>query len=336
MRHRVVRLPSLSPSARRLAGLASAALLLVLPAVDAGAVPLLSGRVFLVADLIGADERREASLSGPAAVAAGVLADSASASAGVADIGAGSGLARYQAGFGRLKAEGRLSLAAPLVDTPVPFESGATAVARFEDIVTMNAPGLAGTQGTLRVRLDVDGTATGNASGEFMGVGSDVGSSFVLDLQLGADASSGGFQQRFGGCSQGQGAAPADTCVPFGDGFGVWTTAPISFTFGNPTSLAMQLGAGVFSRTVRGGETAGAADLFNTVEWLDMVDVRDASGRLVTGFETTSLSGTNWAARMPIPFDPGPDTAVPAPAALSVLGVFACLLLRRRRAGLRR
>jgi hypothetical protein len=333
MRHRVVRLPSLSHSACRLAGLASAALLLALPAIDAGAVPLLSGRVFLGAALIDADEQRASSLSGAAAVAAGVLADAASASAGVGDLGGGNGRARYQAEFGRLKAEGQLSLTAPLVETRVPFDSGATGIARFEDIVTMNSPGLAGTQGSLRVRVDVDGNVRGDAAGEDRGIGSSVDAGWVLDLQLGNG--DGGFQQRFGGCNQGSGAAPADACVEYGAGFGVWTTAPITFTFGAPTSIAMQLGAGVFSRTVRGGETSGAADLFNTVEWLDMVDVRDATGRRVTGFETTSLSGTNWAARMPIPFDPGPPTAVPAPAALPVLGLFACLLLRRRRPGLR-
>ncbi len=322
------RRPVLLPARRRLPALGCALLLSTLPAVDAGAVPLLSGRVFLVADLIGADERRASSLSGAAAVAAGLLADDASDTAGVTDIGGGSGRARYRAEFGRLKAEGRLSLTAPLVETRVPFDSGATGVAGFEDIVTMNAPGLAGTQGTLRVRLDVDGSAFGNASGEDTGVSSSVGSAFALDLQLGAAA--GGFQQRSGGCTQGQGAAPVDSCVPLGDGFGIWTTAPITFTFGAPTSLALQLAAGVSSRTVRGGETAGAVNLFNTVEWLDMVDVRDASGRLVVGTETTSLSGINWAARMPMPFDPGPSTAVPAPFALSILGVFACLLFGRR------
>ena len=319
-----------------LAQAACAFLMTSLLAAEAGAVPLLFGRVFVASDLISADVVRSMSLSDAAAVAAGRVADEAFIVAGVGDAGDGGGRARYQAEFGRLRAEGQLSVVAPAGGRSVIFDSSATGLARFEDTVIMNAPGMTGLQGSLRVRVDIDGTVRGSASGLIREFGfsfdSGVGAGWLVDLQLGN--MEGGFQQRFGGCRQGIGSPQADGCISYGEAFGVWTSAPITFTFGAPTSLAMQLGAGVSSRTVPGGETAGAADLFNTVEWLDMVDVRDAFGRPVTGFATTSISGTNWAARMPMPFDPGPPSAaVPAPAGLPLLGLLAALLLRRRKAG---
>jgi hypothetical protein len=295
-------------------------------ATAADAAPVLSGRVFLEAELLGTSVRRNSTSAGP------VLADSASGVGGVGDLGDGSGEARYQAEFGRLRAAGRLDTTAPATEAFALYEQGATGIARFEDVITMNAPGLAGTQGSVRVRTDVHGALRGEASGADDGLSSGADAGWVLNLLLGDHPANA--RQRVGGCSLGGGLSPVDACVEYGDGFGVWTTEPVTFTFGVPTSLWMELGAGVFTRTVRGGRSTASSDLFSTVEWLDMVDVRDALGRPVSGFSVSSASGTDWAARMPIPFDPGTPTDVPAPPAIAMLGVVAMALLRRRVRGL--
>lgn len=251
----------------------------------------LRGRVLISSPLLDVAIDRTATGAGP------TLTDSDAASSGTTAVGAGGGTAFYEASFGRLRGLASLDTSAPPTLPPsFDFDSGANGEAGFADVLTLSAPGMAGTQGSLRVLLDVRGSAGANAVGQDAPFVSMADANWLVNLGLGFQA--GSFQQRTGGCRENQGGG---VCSGYGDPFGVWTSEPITFTFGQATSLSLNLFATVFLRTVEGGSASGSTDLASSVDWLGFADVLDASGAPVATYAVTSESGTDWAVPVPEP-----------------------------------
>jgi hypothetical protein len=194
-------------------------------------------------------------------------------------------------------------------------DNGLRATGVFTDMLTIDAPGLAGTSGTLVAQVLFDGFLDADASGESLPFVSFSEAGAGLDFRMGSSS----LMQRTRTCSTTVGNGPA--CL-FGDPFGVQTFGPIAFTFGQPFPLSVSASAATFSRTVSSGSTLADADLRFTVEWRGIQSVSDALGD-VPNFTVTSDSGVDWA--QPVP---EPEAARLAFAALMTL-----LWIRARRRG---
>lgn len=273
----------------------------------------LSGRIFIGSTLL--DVLIIAPDTGPGPI----LSDAITAVPGPSAIGSGGASAFYEASFGRLRARASSAVQAPAtLPFGFDFDSGTNGEAGFADIFTINAPGLAGTTGTLRVRLDISGSVTSSASGEDDQFASISNADWLLNLSLGTQE--GGFQQRYGGC--GMTAGQTADCVLQGSPFGIWTTEEITFTYGTPMELSLALFATTGGRSVEGGSYSASTNLSSTVRWLGLEDVLDANGVPVPAFSVSSDSGTDWA--LPVP--------EPAIVGLIALGLTGLGFARSRRA----
>jgi len=194
----------------------------------------------------------------------------------------------------------------------ISFDSGTSARGSFSDLVTIDAEGLTGTQGSFVPIVDMSGFLDADATGEDLPFTSFVSASVLITLGPGG-------QQRGRTCSTMVGAGPA--CF-FGDPLGVQVFSPIAFTFGTPFLLSLGADTGIFNRTVPGGTSQGEADFLLTVRWLGFEEVLDASQTPVD-FTLSSASGTNWA--IPVP-EPGGRLV-----ALFALTTIATLAQRTRR-----
>jgi len=228
----------------------------------------------------------------------------------------GGGWARYEADFGTLRAAAAADVRLQ-ADLPLDAigETGAAARASWTDHVTFTAPGLAGTRGTVRVRLDLSGglrtEVTGEGHGNDDGNIADTGWSAWLTLGRGV----GNSQQRSASCTArlGTGCVP----LPGSDPLGRWISAPIEITFGWTTELTVQLDAGVYLNTRLTGFTSAVSDLSHTLAWGGIAEVRDAQGAQLADWSVASASGTDWS--RPMAVVPEPGAALLLAAGLGVL-----------------
>jgi hypothetical protein len=284
--------------------------------VPASAAATLTGRVTLGAPLLGLSHDHQRSTTGP------TLTEFVGLAAGPVDGPHGGGSAFASASFGTLRAAAFFQADVPgASDGFTVYDGGASATIGWLDNVTITAPGQAGRQGTLQVRLAINGYTGALAGGSNEGFSSFAEAGWSVLLELGRAA--GSSQQRAGGCST---LLPGGGCMPFpnADQMGAWITDPISFTFGWPMQLRLTLESGVFTRTVGPGATSADSNLAHTVLWGGLDTVRDDTGAVLTDFGVTAESGTLWAVAVV------PEPATPT---MMLAGATLLALWRRRAAG---
>lgn len=191
--------------------------------------------------------------------------------------------------------------------------------AGFQDTITIDAPGLTGQAGSAVLGIDVEGVLSAgadwfpeqsNASSYGDVALSFLAASFVANLQRAVENNPPG---------GGSGLNPAEIVEGFLGG-------TVSFVYGTPFAVDFyaqftgSTNAGTETEDGRTGATAAAtmvADFRNTFTWAGVSELRDANGDLVSVFDVTSLSGTDY--RHPIVPVPEPGTALPTLAALASL-----------------
>jgi hypothetical protein len=311
---------------RRVAGAAAVAAVLLPLAGAAVAQPVqVAGSVLVDSALMQISGFR--STAAPTGPLRDTLALGSGANVGPAIVGGG--WARYEADFGTLRAA---AAAHVRLDADLPIDAigdtGAAARASWTDHVTFTAPGLAGTRGTVRVRLDLSGGLRTEVAGDGRGSDdsnvADTGWSAALTLGRGVGHS----QQRSASCTArlGTGCVP----LPGSDPLGRWISEPIEIVFGWPTELTVQLDAGVYLQTRLSGTTRAVSDLSHTLAWGGIAELLDAQGAPVGGWSVSSASGTDWS--LPVAVVPEPRAALLLAFGLGVLGA----VLRRQSAALRR
>jgi hypothetical protein len=213
--------------------------------------------------------------------------------------------------YGLLRLDARMEIAADDFDpVSTSLDSGTRASGTSHDLVTISAPGLAGTPGTFVARVDLDGFLQASATGDDPPFSSFATADVVLSVA--ADSIQ---VQRARGCNSNLGPFPA--CLS-GDPLGVQVLDPLPFTFGTPFTLRVAADATTFNRTVPGGTTDAIADFAFTVRWLGIQEVADQGGAPVAGFSVGSQSGVDWA--QPVP---EPAAALAEVVAVAALGSLA-------------
>ncbi len=210
------------------------------------------------------------------------------------------GAATADAEIGRLKVR-----ASAAYDLSSPETAGTFANAHVIDLITVDAPGLTGTPGTLDVTYLLDGTISSNG---------EIRTGVLVGVMWGGDAP---FNQD-------------DSVFSFYDAS---ITAPVTvvvpLTCGTPFFLASILGAaaGTFDESLafapRVGAGSGTSDFFNTLELTGLIP-KDALGAVVSNPTFSSASGTRYSVA-------GVEAAVPEPGSLFLLGIGLALGARRWR-----
>ncbi len=305
------------PGRRLLAFAAPLAAVVALAGVSHPAMAAsVSAQIFLGSQILGLNEQPQV---GPAP---GPLSDSVQRIQGPAALGTGLATAVYDVQYGRIRVSATLDVFAPgTLATSVNIDSGATATAGWVDSLTFSAPGLAGTTGYYRPRLDVHGSFGGQAAGTHHPYESSASGSFVVTVSV-STALPGRVQQRSGYCI----ARPGGPCEAAGDPFGSWLLDPVPFVFGRAFTLDVSASAGTSVRAVEGGSGNATALLGNTIEWLGISEVTDASGNPIANFTLTSQSQFDYAAAAV----PEPSTALLVGAGLAGLSRAARLSSGRR------
>lgn len=203
--------------------------------------------------------------------------------------------------------------------------SSAEARGGFTDRFVVNAPGLAGTLGSVTVALVISGapTLSGGPASVPDGQGWGTASSWKATFSL---VSNGDGVNWDGGRSYGFEPSGSTT-----DGTAMFGTQAftIPFVFGTPLDVAfsgvVEARAGA-SSIIPGApatlDSFALLDLGNTIAWGGIVDLRDASGAPVTSFSATSADTA---------FDYARAYAVPEPTACATLLCLAAPALAARR-----
>lgn len=173
------------------------------------------------------------------------------------------------------------------VTEPAGF-TNAGPTAGWRDRLTVTAPGVpAGTSGTIELAIRVTGTVTTGPIGAACA---------LVNIGLFAQVNNCNFSG-----------------TVTGDGFGSFTSNPISFLFGNPFDFFVE----VFADASGGGGADGSAevDLSHTVAYDGVIEVRNVVQQTTVGTYTiTSASGFNYAL-------PEPSAALLDLAALAAITV---------------
>lgn len=186
----------------------------------------------------------------------------------------------------------------------------ATSELHFADDLTIDAAGLTGTSGTLKVKFTIDGALSATQP-----------QVDPIYSQTEASASYTLSKLGYGPVLSASHSVYADGST-YSDGngafLGVEQLANVPFTFGTPFTLRLTVGSGAAAYTQFGGQAI--ADLEHTVTWGGFDSVLNGSGGTVTEYSFNSSSGTNYV------------NAIPEPAAAGLLLVGAtCVAMRRRR-----
>jgi hypothetical protein len=203
--------------------------------------------------------------------------------------------------------------------------SSAEARGGFTDRFAVNAPGLAGTAGSVTVALVISGapTLSGGPASVPDGQGWGTASSWKVNFSLLANGDGVNWEGR-----RSYGFEPSGSTT---DGTAMFGTQPftIPFVFGAPLDVAffgvVEARAGA-SSTIPGAaatlDSFALLDLGNTIAWGGIVDLRDANGAPVTNFSATSADTG---------FDYAHAYAVPEPTACATLLCLAAPALAARR-----
>ena len=196
------------------------------------------------------------------------------------------------------------------------------AMADFSDSFTIDAAGLTGQHGTVRLTLattsthDISGQAFGQLSTRLqVNAGGGSQGTWIQAATFDADGS-----VRSGSSSPGIGAVP----------YGPTLLADIDFVYGESISFLASLSARVGGRSGASGAPASfAVDASHSAYWGGFLAVLDGSGDEVGTYAVSSGSGTDWSRS----FVPPPVSPVPEPetCALLLAGLGAVRFVASRR-----
>ena len=205
-------------------------------------------------------------------------------------------------------------------------DSGLTAVATFQDDLTVTHPTATG-GGTLRARLRITGgpeyTATRTSSAVAQGVNAGYQ---VLRVQNG-----GTFNFEDGAVSYSTGVMPPETILGTVPAPGL-VEVSFPFVFGVSTNIGMQLSSNASGNNVFFAPEDGAitGDSHVVLRWAGIVSIQDNVGNeLLSTASVASGSGTDWSGPLgppPVPTGPPWTTAI---LALGLFGVATLALAHR-------
>jgi len=249
----------------------------------------------------------------------GPIRDSISRMEGVNALGTGHMHADYDVQMGRIRANASMDVNAGggmLFTTNI--DSGVTTTGAWQDVLTFQATGLAGTTGHFRPRIRISGSYDAHASGLDLPYASQGSGAYLVTLMVSTPLV-GRTQQRYGSCIAD--AYLGGGCSPLGDLPGTWILDPVPFVFGTPFTLDVSGDVSAAVRAVKNGSGDAFAHLGNTIEWDGIVDVTDADGHPITAFTLGAQSEFDYT-----------TSSVPEPSTSALLGwAFAVLGALRHR-----
>lgn len=213
--------------------------------------------------------------------------------------------------FGTLRASSMVGIV-PRTSS-FPYSALGQSTASFTDDFLIFSPELNGTAGTVTVRFTIDGTlsieTTGTPDSSSATSNTFAEASYAFGVGIDASHRTATDRLRYDGTHSG---------TPF---LGITQEHILPFTFGDwtndvtlrITTVAVAAGQGSYYTS------EVQADLSHTAIWGGFVEVRDASGNLVTNYSFSSASGVNYT------------QAIPEPGSASLLVLGAVVLLGRRR-----
>ena len=155
--------------------------------------------------------------------------------------------------------------------------------ASFQDDMLIDAPGLTGTTGSVKLKFTIDGTISASAAGaEPAGQYSYARAQYQIIIN--GSLARNELQQH---------SASGDPNFGTTSFFlGVEQEYTLSFTYGTPFAFRLFLNASGNAYTTQGG--TAISDLSHTATWGGFGEVKDSQGGTVTNYTATSSSGTDY------------------------------------------
>ncbi len=213
------------------------------------------------------------------------------------------------ASFGLLRAFGQSSA----VNSNLIFSNSA---ASWKDDFFIDAPGLTGTFGKVKVRFMIDGSLSASSNGATPQNG------FSLTESKGEAAYTFGVDPSFSDTkTETRRANGTSTGTPF---LGIMQEVVLDFTYGqwlNDVTLRINARSQAYAENSGAFTASASANLANTATWEGFAEVLDAGNNVVTNYSFQSASGANYV--QPIP-EPGSATL------LAATGLLFGLMRRKR------
>jgi hypothetical protein len=194
--------------------------------------------------------------------------------------------------------------------------SQATISQWFSDSLSVDAPGLTGTTGTVLIPFAFNYDIIRSYAG--------VGASLVVRIQS-STSSTGITRSVIGGTDNGSDlpftfvATLNGADVPFSTLFYI----PFEFTYGENINIYVQAQIGASGNTDTSHSSySGVVNFTNSAHWGGFQSVLDSEGNIVTNYTTSSASGTDWSINQ-IPAVPEPSTYAMLLAGLSLIAVYS-------------